>query len=259
MVRDRYNAAGFGDPTLSLAEVATRLSRLPLQNQPGTTWEYSMSMDLLGRVIEVVSGRPLPRFFAERIFTPLGMHDTAFVLTAPSKLERVAQPQASPTGKRPNLPDPAGTTWPSGGGGLVSTAADYGRLCQMLLNGGELDGVRVLSPASVGQMVSDQLPPDIRVNAPPLPIIDTRREHGQSYGLGFAVRIADGLSPFPGSIGDASWTGAFGTQFWIDPKRDLYAILLVQLPPLSPGGVHEAYWERMRALVYGALIDPATR
>jgi CubicO group peptidase (beta-lactamase class C family) len=257
MVKDRYNAANLFDPRQSLAEVVTKISRLPLQSQPGTTWDYSMSTDLLGRVIEVVSGMDLDRFIQERIFAPLGMKDSAFVLTDPAKLSRLAQAQVSAAlGRRPALPDPATAAWPSGGGGLVSTAEDYARFCQMLLNEGEFNGLRLLSASTVAQMLSDQLPPGTRVNALLFPMLDVRRENGQSFGFGFAVRVADGRSRFPGTIGDASWTGGFGTQFWIDPKKKLLAVLMVQLAPLSPGNPRAAlYWQRMRELVYGALAD----
>lgn len=255
MVKDRYNAANLYDPTLSLAEVTARIARLPLQDQPGTTWNYSVSTDVLGRVIEVASGMAFDRFLSERIFAPLGMKDTAFVLTNRAQLARLAQPQVSiASGSRPRLPDPAQAGWPSGGGGLVSTAVDYARFCQMLLNGGHFGGRHLLSASSVAQMMSDQLPPGIRVNASPFPVTDVRRENGQSFGLGFAIRVADGRSRFPGTIGDASWTGGFGTQFWIDPKQRLFAILLMQLAPLSPGNVAAVtHFLRMREEVYAAL------
>ncbi len=259
LVKDRYQAANLYDPTLTLAEVADRLATLPLQHQPGTTWEYGMSTDLLGRVVEVASGMALDRFLAERVFAPLGMKDTAFRLADPGRLQRLAQPQVLPaTGRRPALPDPARPTWPSGGGGLVSTAADYGRFCRMLLDGGVLDGQRLLAPSSVRQMMSDQLPPGTQVRGSPFPILDVRPGHGQSYGFGVAVRVADGLSPFPGTVGDVSWTGGFGTQFWVDPAKSLHAILMIQSAPLSPAHPAPAQrWQRMRELVYAALAGAA--
>jgi len=257
LVKDRYNAAGLFGPNLSLAEMTGKVARLPLQSQPGTVWDYSMSTDVLGRVVEVVSGIPLERFFAERIFAPLRMVDTSFHLTDPERIARLAQPQAfASSGQRPMLPDPSRKTWPSGGGGLVSTAQDYARFCQMLLNGGELDGVRLLSPATVATMMADQLA-GMRVNGLPIPVLDVRRENGQTFGLGFAVRLADAPAKFPGTVGDASWVGLFGTQFWIDPKRDLFAIMLVQLAP--PSATHTTpalYWQRMRELAYSALTSP---
>lgn len=257
LVKDRYNAANLFDPALSLAAAVVRLATLPLQNPPGSTWDYGMSTDVLGRLIEVASGTSLERAFAERIFQPLGMRDSAFTLADAARLERLAQPQvAAATGRRPHLPDPARPGWPSGGGGLVSTAEDYGRFCQLLLNGGALDGVRLLSPATVAQMLSDQLPAGTRVNASPFRVNDVSAANGHGFGLGFAVRVADGRSGFPGTVGDASWTGGYGTQFWIDPRKQLYAVLLMQLAPLTPAQPLAAqYWLRMRERVYAALVE----
>jgi CubicO group peptidase (beta-lactamase class C family) len=126
----------------------------------------------------------------------------------------------------------------------------------MLLNRGEFGGRRLLSASSVTEMMSDQLPAGTRINASPFPVLDVRQENGQSFGFGFAVRVAEGRSPFPGTIGDASWTGGLGTQFWIDPNKKLFAIMLMQLAPLSPSNPLPAvYWQRMRELVYGALSE----
>ncbi len=126
----------------------------------------------------------------------------------------------------------------------------------MLLNGGEFNGVRLLSSSAVAQMMSDQLPSSTRINASPFPMTDVRRENGQSFGFGFAVRVADGRSRFPGTMSGASWTGGFGTQFWIDPKKKLFAVMLLQLAPVSPSNpVPTSYWQRMRELVYGALSE----
>lgn len=255
LVKDQYNAADLFDPDQSLAEVMTKLSRLPLQDQPGTTWDYGMSTDVAGRIVEVASGMELSTFFEERIFAPLGMSDTAFELRDPEKLARVAQPQvAAASGRRPDVPDPSQTSWHSGGAGLFSTAADYARFCQMLLNGGHFNGVRLLSRTTVVQMLSDQIPAGTRIDHIAIPVLDVRPEAGQSFGLGFAVRVADGRSAFPGTIGDASWVGIYGTQFWIDPERSLLAIMLVQLAPPSPTyPVPVVYWQLMRDLVYNAL------
>ncbi len=148
----------------SNAELVSKLARLPLMFEPGTTWEYSMSTDVLGRVVEVVSGQSLSEFFAARITGPLGMSDTAFEATG-DKAARLAEPQAdAATGARPPMRNVARPhRWASGGGGLVSTVADYLRFCQMLLNGGELDGVRLLAPKTVRHMASDHLPPGVRL------------------------------------------------------------------------------------------------
>jgi CubicO group peptidase (beta-lactamase class C family) len=192
LVDQAYLAAKVFDPTQTLAEFVSKLSTLPLAYQPGTTWNYSMSTDVLGRIVEVVSGVPFDQFIADRIVKPLRLSDTGFYV-AEEKAGRVAQPQVDPaTGKPP--PMTADVTkrpnWMSGGGGMVSTASDYVRFSQMLLNGGERDGVRLLSPKTVAFMTSDQLPPDIAYSPPQQlfePVLPIPRD-GQSFGLGFAVR-----------------------------------------------------------------------
>src|SRR6266481_3839257 len=166
LVHQAYNKANLFDNNQTLAEFVTKLSKLPLAHQPGTVWEYGMSIDVLGRIVEVVSGMPLNRFFEERITKPLGMPDTAFY-SAAAQAPRLAELQVDPaTGKRPGASSVENLTkekqkWFSGGGGLLSTASDYGRFCQMLLNGGDLNGVRLLSPKTIAVMTSDQLPPGI--------------------------------------------------------------------------------------------------
>ena len=152
------------------------------------------------------------------------------------------------------MPDKTKASWPSGGGGLVSTAGDYARFCQMLLNGGELDGVRLVSRKAVAEMSSDQLPPGIRITRSQNPANDVSPETGHGFGLGFMVRTADGRSAFPGSVGDYSWTGLYGTQFWIDPRKEMFAIVMVQNAP-SALGVSSRYWNETRSLVYGALTN----
>lgn len=233
-----------------------KISELPLQNEPGTAWDYSMSADVLGRVVEVVSGMELDQFFAKRIFAPLRMTDTAFQLNDATKIARVAQPQENPdTGKRPPVANPAQKRWQSGAGGLVSTAGDYARFCQMLLNGGELDGVRLLSRNTVDQMTTNQRPSGTRINNLGLAVFDVREESGMGFGLGFAVRIADGRSTYRGSVGDYSWTGLYGTQFWIDPKNGMFANMMMQLRPPSPAyPVPGKYFLQMRKLAYGSLL-----
>lgn len=255
LVKERYNAANVGSPAQTNADLTAKLARLPLQYHPGTTWDYSMSTDVLGRIVEVVAGKELGAFFADAIFEPLGMRDTAFWLDDPARQSRLAQAQADPkTGKRPALPDKSAKHWQSGGGGLVSTIGDYARFCQMLLNGGELGGARILSRESLSAMASDQLPSGIRRNHFPVPVVDVRAETGHSFGLGFLVRTADGRSEFPGSVGDYSWTGIFGTQFWVDPRKDLFAIMMVQVPA-TEGALRSRYWTQTRKLVYGAVTD----
>src|SRR6266481_7727048 len=166
LVHQAYNKADLFNGDQTLAEFVTKLSKLPLAHQPGTVWEYGMSTDVLGRIVEVVSGVAFDRFVQERITGPLGMRDTAFYLSA-AQGSRLAEPQVDPsTGKRPGASAVEDLTkeklkWFSGGGGLLSTASDYARFCQMLLNRGELNGVRLLAPKTIAVMTSDQLPPGI--------------------------------------------------------------------------------------------------
>jgi CubicO group peptidase (beta-lactamase class C family) len=254
LVKDTYMSANVSDRNQTLAEFITKLSKLPLAYQPGTTWDYSMSTDVLGRVVEVVSGVSLDTFIGERIAKPLRLADTAFYIAA-EKAGRVSEPQADPTtGERPRFFDPTvRPNWLSGGGGMVSTASDYVRFCQMLLDGGELDDVRLLSPRIVAYMTTDQLPSDIRYSPYALQNFEPRgnaptARTGQGFGLGFMVRTRAGGSPRIGSLGEYFWAGAYGTSFWIDPKEKLVVVLMTQ----SPGGPYQSL---MRNLVYGALIN----
>ena len=253
LVKEQYLKGGLGDAQISNAEFVARLAKLPLQHQPGAVWDYSVATDVLGRVVEVVSGMELLRFLDERILKPLRMTDTAFWYEQPAQRARIAEVQAEPaTGKRQMMRDLTVRVRQAGGGGLASTVDDYARFCQMLLNGGELEGVRLLSRKTVEYMASDHLTPGMRVLGFPIAVIDTRPENGQSFGLGFAVRVSAGRSAVPGSVGDYSWTGASGTQFWIDPKEQMFAILMLQLPgPASAERIK--YWTLMRNLVYQAL------
>jgi CubicO group peptidase (beta-lactamase class C family) len=194
-VHQAYNQANLFDPGQTLADFVVKISKLPLAHQPRTAWEYGMSVDVLGRVVEVVSGMPFDRFLEEKITKPLGMPDTAFYLSA-AQAPRVVEPQVeAATGTRPQFGEVAGFNkekikFFSGGGGLLSTASDYAGFCQMLLDGGEMNGVRLLSPKTLAVMTSDQVPAGaLRVgmlaatqDLSPLP------ELGQSFGLGFAVR-----------------------------------------------------------------------
>jgi CubicO group peptidase (beta-lactamase class C family) len=242
-------------PDQTSAELVSKLASLPLLFEPGTTWEYSMSTDVLGRVVEVVSGQDLADFIDARICRPLGLHDTGFAATG-ERAGRVAEPQIDPAiGKRPPMHDVIHLgRWASGGGGAVSTAADYARFCQMLLNGGELDGSRLLAPKTVALMASDHLPPDCGYG-------DTARsrfgalapvpEMGYGFGLGFAVRTAAGRCPLPGSVGEYFWGGVHGTAFWIDPVEQLVVVTMMLAPE------RRLYYRHLlRPLVYGALVGP---
>jgi CubicO group peptidase (beta-lactamase class C family) len=210
----------------TLANFVSALARLPLAHQPGEVHEYGLSADVLGRVIEVASGEPLDQFLQSRIFTPLHMVDTGFYVRE-DKLGRLVD---APMLERPRIWD---VTKPaklfSGGGGLVSTAPDYLRFCQMLLNGGELDGVRVLSPQTVKQMTTNALPPGIPIFGGD----EVGSRAGTDFGLGFAIRADPVHSWVPGAVGSFSWAGYWGTYFWIDPAEKLIGLQMVQATPGS--------------------------
>ena len=233
-------------------QMTDKLAKLALLYQPGTTWEYSMSTDVLGRVVEVASGMPLDKFIEERITKPLKMGDTAFDV-GPDKKDRGAKPQKEgPKGEIPPVPDVTlKTTWKSGGAGMVSTAADYARFLQMFANGGQLDCARVLSRKSIDLMTADHLPPEIKMGDDMwrLESLEPNSRLGQGFGLGFTVRNDQGRNPLHGSPNDYHWAGAWGTYFWHDPREHLYVVLMMQSP--SSGF---QYRHLMRGLVYQALI-----
>jgi CubicO group peptidase (beta-lactamase class C family) len=237
------------------AEMVAKLASLPLMFEPGTTWEYSMSTDVLGGVVEVVSGQDLADFIDTRICRPLGLRDTGFAATG-ERSERVAEAQLDPaTGSRPQMRDVSRPArWMSGGGGAVSTAADYLRFCQMLLNGGELDGTRILAPKTVALMASDHLPPDCNYGETARPRFGALApvpEMGYGFGLGFSVRTDAGRCPLPGSVGEYFWGGVLGTSFWIDPVEQLVVVAMMMAPE------RRLYYRHLlRPLVYGALVGP---
>ena len=257
LVKQKYNEANLFDPNQSLAEFVSKLSKLPLAFQPGTTWDYGMSTDVLGRVVEVVSGETLDQFIGARIAKPLGLDDTGFYVK-PEKVDRIAEPQIDPaTGKRPPIANVRNRpNWLSGGGGMVSTASDYARFSQMLLNDGELEGVRLLSPDVVAFMASDHLPPDIAFSHDmlqifePLGIAATPRS-GQTFGLGFMVRTQRGEHPTLGEPGEFYWQGAWGTAFFVDPKKRLVAVLMLQVPLLQA----PHYQSLFHNLVHQAVVN----
>jgi len=252
-LKQAYVDAKVSDRNDTNAQLVTKLSKLALLSQPGTTWEYSVSTDVLGRVVEVVSGMPLERFIAERIAAPLKLADTGFSVPE-AKAERGARPhREGPKNEVPNVPVvTADFAYKSGGGGMVSTISDYARFCQFWLNGGELDGVRLVSRKTIELMTSDHLPPGTQMG-PGMARFEALLpgpEMGQGFGLGFAVRNASGISPLHGSAGDYYWGGAYGTYFWIDPKEKMFAILMMQSPQ-----ARLPYRYLMRELVYQAIVD----
>ena len=230
--------------TLTMDEFIERLGKAPLLYQPGTRWEYSLSTDVLGRVVEIVAGKPLGEVLAERVYRPLKMADTTFLVAA-DKRARIAKglPVHPDTGAAFKLADPSvPRKFDCGGGCAVSTAGDYARFAQMLLNRGSLDGARVLSPRTVEFMTSDHLGAISRgTGATGWP--------GYTWGLGVAVRQDKGIAPIPGSSGDFYWPGAFATYWWADPKEELAVVFMTQ----SPLGRHYAHL--MRGLVYQAIAN----
>jgi CubicO group peptidase (beta-lactamase class C family) len=242
-VRKLYANSGLFDGDFDNAQLAMRLAKLPLAEQPGTLWDYGHSTDVLGRVIEVVSGKSLYEFEKERLFDPLRMLDTAFKVDD-SKRARVAEPLPGDNtlSSVRGLGDPVRRRrWESGGGGMLSTIADYARFAQMLLNGGTLDGRQYLKPETVRLMTSDHVPPETKI----------ARDYfyfpsGDSgFGLGFAVRAVENpLLP----TGEYRWDGAGGTFFFIDPRDDMFAICMMQ----SPSQGHRIQTE-LKTLIYQAL------
>jgi len=254
-IHKEYRAQNMMDWGQSLPEMITKLSRLPLAHQPGEVWEYSMATDVLGRVVEIVSGTTLDAFIEERITKPLNMTSTAFWVRSTDQ-DRVAEPQVDPTtGKRPPMPNlTAKPRWLSGGAGLVSTAADYLSFTNMLLNGGTGPDARLLSSATVRLMTADSLPPGLGYSERALTSmadLAPTPAAGQGFGLGFAVRTAAGRNPLPGSVGTYYWTAAFGPTFWVDPTERLIGIMMIQVPFADTG----PYRRTIRYLAYQALLD----
>ena len=258
-IKDAYAKAGvylpgvrdYDSRDLTPAEQVDRLGAAPLAHQPGTVWEYSLASDVLGRVVEAASGRRLADFLDERLFKPLRMADTAFHVPA-GKTSRLAQPLATDhaSGQPIKVIDvSAPPKNDSGGAGAVSTAADYLRFSQMLLNGGQLEGVRVLSRTTVELMTSDHL--GSRITAPLTPGELLLGTPGYGFGLGFAVRLAPGIAGVPGSAGEFMWAGYAGTYFWVDPKEQVTAVFMSQAP--SP--IRAYYRKLVKQLVYQAIVD----
>ncbi|HVW40547.1 MAG TPA: serine hydrolase domain-containing protein [Amycolatopsis sp.] len=251
-----YRAEGFewsAPPGYDLATSVEKWAALPLVFQPGSEWNYSVSTDVLGRLVEVVSGQPLDAFFQERIFAALGMTETSFgvdddrlgalYVPRPGTRKAVRNDEFGKTGRGP-------AKFLSGGGGLVSTAADYHRFTQFLLRRGELDGVRLLSPRTVALMTSNHLPGNVDLEACGRPLFAEMPFHGFGFGLGFSVLIDPVKAKTLSSKGEYAWGGAASTAFWIDPATDLTAMFFTQLLPSSTHPIRQ----QLRQLVYQALL-----
>jgi len=255
-----YRTAGFewsSPPGADLAKCCDAWAGLPLLFQPGTEWNYSVATDVLGRVIEVVSGLPLDRFFEERILRPLGMSDTTFY-AGESEADRLAALYTpNPSNRKAVRLDLMGRlalerpALLSGGGGLVSSAADYHRFSQMLLRGGELDGVRLLGTRTLRYMTQNHLPGAADLEAFGRPLFSETTFEGMGFGLGFSVLHDPVANKVPGSAGEFAWGGAASTAFWVDPAEQITAMFFTQLVPSSTYPIRS----QLKQLVYQALVD----
>ena len=249
--QQRYAQARIGSRQRSNAEFSATLATLPLVADPGSVWEYSRATDVLGRLVEVVGGQALGTFLKEKILQPLGMHETGFSVPV-AKHGRIAEPFADdPDGavSMPMIDIRTEATMESGGGGLASTAMDYARFLQFMLNKGELDGVRLLGPRTIDFMTADHLG-DIAIS--PASVTSNLLPPGHGFGLGFAVRTSAGLAAVPGSVGLYYWGGIAGTTFFVDPAQDMFALMMIQAP-----NQRDYYRPLFRSLVYAAMLDAA--
>jgi len=254
-----YREQKIGELTLSgtLQSMIDGLAKLPLEFSPGDAWNYSVSTDVLGYLIGKISGTPFEQFLKERIFHPLGMDDTDFYVPA-DKMHRFAACYiATSEGGIALQDDPAKSifltppSFISGGGGLCSTAADYLTFCRALLNGGELNGVRLLGPKTLKLMTSNHLPGGSDLPAMSKSRFSEAAYNGIGFGLGFSVTIDAAKTLIPGSAGEYAWGGAASTAFWIDPAEELIAIFMTQVLPSTAYPVRR----ELRTMVYAAISD----
>jgi len=254
IARDRWQAAKiqgwyFADRDEPVGATVSRMASLPFDAQPGERWVYGYSTDILGTLIERVSGETLADFLAAQLFGPLGMNDTQFYLPPPKVARLAVVYSATESGKLERAPDPgtgvgqgAYVKGPrksfSGGAGILSTATDYARFLQMMLNGGELDGKRILSRKTVELMTVDHL-------------VNKQVEEGGGFGLGFSVLKDWGARGVPGSVGEFGWGGAYHSSYWVDPTKELVVVYFTQLLPARDLDDHD----KLRTLVYQAIMD----
>jgi len=242
-------SSGTSGTTMTSQEFVATLAKAPLLYQPGTVWDYSLSVDVLGLIVEAVSGKPLAAFLQERLWTPLGMVDTGFSVPEAKKARHAQAFANDPRNGKPQFvlqADGKPLKFDCGGGCAMSTAPDYLRFARMLANGGTLDGKRIIAPRTLAMMTTDQLGADVRARttSPVLP-------KGYGFGLGFAVRTQPGIAAFAGSEGDYYWGGAYGTYFWVDPKEQLTAVLMAA----APGEIRAQNVPTLRNLVMQAITE----
>jgi CubicO group peptidase (beta-lactamase class C family) len=247
LVKKAYADAHLFGGDMDNGEFATRVAGLPLAYQPGTTWDYGHSTDILGRVIEVVSGESLFQFEQDRLLGPLAMNDTGFYVTDPARRSLIAEPFPDDRTIADHfvMNDPrVEQKWQSGGGGMVSTLGDYARFAQLLINGGTLDGRQYLSRKTVALMGANQIGPGSGVKPGPYYFPGP----GCGFGFGFAVRTEPGERPGEGSVGEMNWSGAGGTAFWIDPKQNMFVVFMAQTV-----AARDSLRVTLKDLVYAAL------
>jgi CubicO group peptidase (beta-lactamase class C family) len=254
-----YRKLGFGEigGSVSLEGMIEGLAKTPIEFSPATLWNYSVSTDVLGYLIGKITGEPFEEFLRNRILQPLRMVDTDFSVPASKASRFAACYSATPEGRMQLQDDPHTSaylrppTFVSGGGGLVSTVADYLRFCRMLLNGGELDGVRILSPKTIELMTANHLPGDKQLPDASVSLFSEATYAGVGFGLGFAVTLNAAHTLMPGTPGDYSWGGMASTYFWIDPREDLIVIFMTQLTPSATYPIRR----ELRTLVYSAFVE----
>jgi CubicO group peptidase (beta-lactamase class C family) len=246
MVRKAYANAKIYDGDFTNAEFAERIAALPLAEQPGTLWDYGHSTDVLGRIIEVASGKSLLQYEKESLLDPLGMPDTTFYVTDPAKLKLLAEPMPNDHNFRVGFDPEVVRKWESGGGGMLTTMADFAKFTQMILDGGKFDGKQFISPKSYELMTSDHVGPGSGIG----------RDYfyfpgdGFGFGLGFGVRTDPGNAkpPPPGSLGELKWDGASGCYFVIDRKQDMFFVLLEETP-----SERQRIQKAVKQLIYEAM------
>jgi CubicO group peptidase (beta-lactamase class C family) len=251
----REHGVDFQTSPKSLSEVVETAASLPLLAQPGTAWNYSIATDVLGHLVAVISGRDFGDFLRERIIGPLGMVDTDFHIVR-ERIDRFASNYTKGQDGRPKLIDDAiegpyatPRLIASGGGGLVSTAADYLRFCRFMLNKGELEGTRLLGRKTVELMTTNHLPGDMAQMGQPR--FSESPYYGIGFGLGFSVTLAPATAQILGTPGEYAWGGAASTAFWVDPAEEMAVVLLTQLTPSSTYPIRR----ELRVLTYQAIVE----
>ena len=241
----------------TLADMMDTLAELPLEFSPGTAWNYSVSTDVCGRLVEILSGQSLDEFFAERIFAPLGMRDTGFIVP-PEKIDRFAANYVRGPNKQLVLEDDPQTsvytrqrTLLSGGGGLVSTASDYLQFSRMLLGNGEVDGVRLVGRKTIELMTANHLPNNEDLTQWAQGSFSETSNEGYGFGLGFSVNLGAGATATAGSAGEYAWGGAASTIFWVDPVEDMVVVFMTQFMPSATFN----FRGQLKSLIYPAIID----